>query len=239
MSLVSPPTAYEPTRVALLRDFLAERLRPLMRSLQRGERRETPRIARRTDLKIEARAYLAWRPSGVGVLAVARRDSSPVGGGGHPSFRARFRARTQHESISLSIERFTSVRSAATDPLVESRVIRQRGVRALYGVPLIDAGAVVGVAYIGSLTFYEFGEEDRRMLDGLAARAAAAIYQQMLRRDAERRAAELNAVIESIPDAVFIADGKRITTATPAGSRSSASIRWRSCAVATPTFWLF
>ena len=30
VSLVSPPTAYEPTRVALLRDFLTERLRPLM-----------------------------------------------------------------------------------------------------------------------------------------------------------------------------------------------------------------
>ena len=32
LNLVSPPTAYEPTRVALLRDFLAERLRPLMQA---------------------------------------------------------------------------------------------------------------------------------------------------------------------------------------------------------------
>lgn len=32
VSLVSPPTAYEPTRVALLRDFLAERIRPLLRA---------------------------------------------------------------------------------------------------------------------------------------------------------------------------------------------------------------
>jgi DNA-binding transcriptional LysR family regulator len=32
LSLVSPPTAYEPTRVALLRDFLAERLRPLLQA---------------------------------------------------------------------------------------------------------------------------------------------------------------------------------------------------------------
>ena len=110
-----------------------------------------------------------------------------------------------------------SVRSAANDPLVESPVIRERGVRALHGVPLIDAGEVVGVAYIGSLTAYEFAEEDRRILDGLAARAAAAISQQMLRRDAERRAAELTAVIESIPDAVFIADDKRITTTNPRG----------------------
>jgi DNA-binding transcriptional LysR family regulator len=32
LSLVSPPTAYEPARVALFRDFLAERLQPLMQA---------------------------------------------------------------------------------------------------------------------------------------------------------------------------------------------------------------
>jgi DNA-binding transcriptional LysR family regulator len=32
LHLVSPPTAYEPTRVTLLRDFLTERLRPLMKA---------------------------------------------------------------------------------------------------------------------------------------------------------------------------------------------------------------
>jgi DNA-binding transcriptional LysR family regulator len=32
LSLVSPPTAYEPTRVALLRDFLTERLRPMIQA---------------------------------------------------------------------------------------------------------------------------------------------------------------------------------------------------------------
>ena len=47
LNLVSPPTAYEPTRVALLRDFLAERLRPLMQACseaaegQRAKRRLT------------------------------------------------------------------------------------------------------------------------------------------------------------------------------------------------------
>jgi DNA-binding transcriptional LysR family regulator len=34
LSLVSPPTAYEPTRVGLFRDFLAERLRPLMQACE-------------------------------------------------------------------------------------------------------------------------------------------------------------------------------------------------------------
>ena len=32
LSLVSPPTAYEPTRVGLLRDFLAERIQPLLQA---------------------------------------------------------------------------------------------------------------------------------------------------------------------------------------------------------------
>jgi DNA-binding transcriptional LysR family regulator len=34
LSLVSPPTAYEPTRVSLFRDFLAGRLRPLMQACE-------------------------------------------------------------------------------------------------------------------------------------------------------------------------------------------------------------
>lgn len=106
-----------------------------------------------------------------------------------------------------------ALRSAATDPLVVSGVIRARGVRALYGVPLVDGGAVMGVAHIGSLTAYEFAEQDRRLLDALAARATMAIYQHLLRREAERRAAELTAVIESIPEAVFIADQRRFTIA--------------------------
>jgi len=46
LSLVSPPTAYEPTRVALLRDFLAERLRPLMQACSEAAQaqRTRPRL---------------------------------------------------------------------------------------------------------------------------------------------------------------------------------------------------
>jgi PAS domain S-box-containing protein len=109
------------------------------------------------------------------------------------------------------------LRSAATDPRLKSQVLRQRGIRALYGVPLIEAGTVIGVAHVGSLTADDFSEEDRRTVASLAARATAAIYQQMLRRDAEQREAELRAVIESIPDAVYIADRNGITLANRPG----------------------
>jgi DNA-binding transcriptional LysR family regulator len=45
LSLVSPPTAYEPARVALFRDFLAERLRPVMQACE-----ERGRAQRRRDV---------------------------------------------------------------------------------------------------------------------------------------------------------------------------------------------
>jgi DNA-binding transcriptional LysR family regulator len=40
LSLLSPPTAYEPTRVALLRDFLADRLGPLMQACSEASDRQ-------------------------------------------------------------------------------------------------------------------------------------------------------------------------------------------------------
>lgn len=106
-----------------------------------------------------------------------------------------------------------SVRNAATDPLIQNPGLRQHGVRAVYGVPLVVGGDVVGVAHIGSLTAYEFSEHDRRIFDLLAARVTSAIDQHVLRRDAERRAAELSAVIESIPDGIYIADAAGIRMA--------------------------
>jgi hypothetical protein len=57
MSLVSPPTAYEPARVALLRDFLAERLRPLMQACTvAAEKQRISRRSRRTRQLNEAAA---------------------------------------------------------------------------------------------------------------------------------------------------------------------------------------
>jgi DNA-binding transcriptional LysR family regulator len=46
LGLVSPPTAYEPRRVALLRDFLAEQLRPLMQACSEAADKRTARGAK-------------------------------------------------------------------------------------------------------------------------------------------------------------------------------------------------
>lgn len=85
------------------------------------------------------------------------------------------------------------LRSAASDPIVKSDVIRSKGVKALYGVPLIDEGELIGVAHMGSLTAEEFSDQDRVLFASMASRATAGIYHQMLRDKAEKRARELEA----------------------------------------------
>lgn len=65
---------------------------------------------------------------------------------------------------------------ATHDPLVTSDAIRKHGVKALYGVPLIDdRGELVGVAHMGSMTAHEFQTEDLILFRGLANRATALI----------------------------------------------------------------
>jgi hypothetical protein len=54
LSLVSPPTAYEPARVSLLRDFIAERLGPMMQA-----------CSELSDEKRARRQLARERPSGV------------------------------------------------------------------------------------------------------------------------------------------------------------------------------
>jgi PAS domain S-box-containing protein len=154
-------------------------------------------LLRTDDDRLELRAVVGLEPE------LARGFSLKVGEG--------FAGKVAAERRPLFLK------SAATDPLAKGEVLGERRVRALYGVPLIDNGEVVGVAQVGSLTAYDLSDEDRRMVASLASRATAAIYQQMLRRDAENRAAELRAVIESIPDAVYIADRTRIINANRRG----------------------
>jgi signal transduction histidine kinase len=86
------------------------------------------------------------------------------------------------------------LRWAARDPMVLGESVRRRGVRALYGVPLLDADELIGVAVIGSLTAFDVPEHDRRLFAAIADRATAAIQLQRLRQathDQERQLAEV------------------------------------------------
>jgi PAS domain S-box-containing protein len=102
-------------------------------------------------------------------------------------------------------------------PLVQSEILRSAGIRALYGVPLIDGNDLMGVVHMGSLTASEFSMQDKRLLAAMANRAASAIFQHLLREAAEKSAAELSAILESLPAAVFIGTEHAITRANRAG----------------------
>ncbi len=90
------------------------------------------------------------------------------------------------------------------------------GTHALYGVPLLFGDRVMGVAAMGSRTSYEFSQEDQFLFRTMVSRAAALIAQARLNAEVEQRAAELEAVIESIPDAVYVGDANGVKRANRA-----------------------
>ncbi len=89
------------------------------------------------------------------------------------------------------------VRSAETDPLVRSQYLRVRGVKALYGVPLINGADVIGVAHMGSLTAYEFLDEDMFLFRAMANRASQLIIEMWLKEQLRVKAEELDSALES------------------------------------------
>ena len=111
-------------------------------------------------------------------------------------------------------------RTAATDPLVRSAAVRTKGVRALYGVPLVDGGALLGVAQMGSLGAHEISEQDKHLFRSMTSRATAGIYQHQLRELAEKRARALSwleQLVSSHPDFFYVLDREhRFVYASPA-----------------------
>jgi len=105
------------------------------------------------------------------------------------------------------VPRFTN--EAARDPLIRSQALKRQGVRALYGVPLVDEGEVVGVAHMGSRSAHEFSDLDRRLFNAMAERATAGIRLHRLRDQAQERAAALHRLeqlISTHPDFFFLID---------------------------------
>ena len=65
-----------------------------------------------------------------------------------------------------------AIQRAFEDPLVKSRVIKERAILALYGVPLLQDDELLGVAHMGSTRADEFTIEDRHLFGSVAARIA-------------------------------------------------------------------
>jgi PAS domain S-box-containing protein len=91
-----------------------------------------------------------------------------------------------------------------------SPVLKARHLRVLYGVPLQSDGQLVGVAHIGSSTVAGFSEQDRWLFDAMCARATAAISQHLLQEAYANQVRELETVLQSIPDPVFVADARGV-----------------------------
>jgi putative methionine-R-sulfoxide reductase with GAF domain len=62
-------------------------------------------------------------------------------------------------------------------------ILREKGVRALLGVPLLVGGRVLGVLHVGSLTPRRFTEEDTELLRVVADRVALTIQARMSQTD--------------------------------------------------------
>jgi len=91
-----------------------------------------------------------------------------------------------------------------------SPFLKARRLRTLYGVPLLSDGELVGVAHIGSATAPGFSDQDRWLFEAMCARATASITQHLLQEASAGRARDLEAVLQSIPDAVLVADSRSL-----------------------------
>jgi PAS domain S-box-containing protein len=69
------------------------------------------------------------------------------------------------------------VHEAGTDARVAERTLREAGLRALYGVPLVLDSELLGVALMGSRASSELSEEDLLLFRVMAARATALLSQ--------------------------------------------------------------
>lgn len=108
------------------------------------------------------------------------------------------------------------VRDATADPSLSATPVYAPGTLALYGVPLMMGASCIGVAVMGSRSSREFSQDDQLLFRTMANRVAVLIAQARLDQEVARRAAELEAVIESIPEAIYVGDATGIKRANRA-----------------------
>lgn len=98
------------------------------------------------------------------------------------------------------------LRRAADEPLVRSTAIHEKGIRALYGLPLLRSGKVIGVAELGSRTVWEFSAADKLLFRTMVDRVTAAISVQRLHDKLLAEKTRIGLVTELLPVAVFVTD---------------------------------
>jgi signal transduction histidine kinase len=151
----------------------------------------------REDGELKVRAAVGYPDDGNG----------PVGRVCHPK---NFGSQVERARVPMMVRDGSAEADFAGSPTLAP------GTHALYGVPLILGGDVLGVAVMGSRTTYEFSDEDRFLFRTMVNRAATLIAQARLDAALRARAAELEAVVQSIPEAVYVGDTNGIRSANRA-----------------------
>ena len=102
--------------------------------------------------------------------------------------------------------RSLALRAAAHSSIVRSPAIRKLGTRALFGIPLLERGALIGVAYMGSTTAFEFALEDQLLFRAAADRAAGLVGRAQVLLRERALSAQLDAVLNATPAGIALLD---------------------------------
>ena len=108
--------------------------------------------------------------------------------------------------------------AAHLDPIIRSEFIRQKNVKAMYGVPLIRGADLIGVAHMSSLTAHEFAAEDKLLFRTVAERATSLVVQADLMARERASRVFLETVIGNIKEGVLVASAEGLVTLVSDGA---------------------
>ncbi|HYF45428.1 MAG TPA: GAF domain-containing protein, partial [Acidimicrobiales bacterium] len=129
----------------------------------------------RTLLEVDTAAILLLDANGTGLVATAARGiEEEVRQGVSVPLRKGFAGRVAAEKRPVVLDRVDE--TTVVNPLLVSK-----GIKTMLGVPLLDAGRVVGVLHVGSLTPRQFDESDVQLLQLVADRVTGAVGSRLAR----------------------------------------------------------
>jgi PAS domain S-box-containing protein len=98
------------------------------------------------------------------------------------------------------------VRDATGEAGGDTECLRSLRIHALYGVPLVHEGRVMGVAHMGSRAAYDFAEGDKLLLRTMGQRATSLIVQAQLVDRLRESEARLQAIVDHAPASIYVKD---------------------------------
>jgi len=130
-------------------------------------------------LEVDTAAILLLDANGTGLVATAARGlEEEVRQGVSVPLRSGFAGKVAADRQPVVLDRVDE--STVVNPL-----LIRKGIKTMLGVPLLDAGRVVGVMHVGSLTPRTFTEGDVHLLQMVADRVTGAVGSRLARMERE------------------------------------------------------